>query len=502
MAEKPHLKPGAADIASRDSFANFLTRTGIHADNISGGNTYRLNPVTRNRMMLEWAYRGSWMVGIAVDAIAEDMTREGVDVFAPDNGPELIEKIEHEASRTQVWQGMCDAIKWSRLYGGAIGYLMIDGQDPATPLNLDTIGQGQFRGVMAIDRWCLQPTLSDLIQDLGPQFGLPKYYDVIPGWGSGLPPVRIHHSRAVRLDGVRLPLNQRMTENMWGMSIMERIYDRLTMFDSTTNGSSQLVNKAHLRIMKVKGLRDIISLGGAAMNALTKQVEMIRVFQSNEGITLLDADDEMDVQQYSFSGLSDMIMQSAQQLSGALQIPLVRLFGQSPAGLNSTGDSDWENYHAGIKRQQETDLRAGIEKIYHCLYRSTCGESPSKTFRVDFRPLRQMTDEQAAAITERLVAAILEAFKDQVIDRSTVLRELRRLSQKTGVFSNITDEDVEKAKQDDERAAQAPPNLAQAGIALPGHDPGSGAGPAQPPGPAPEAIEGGAHLPALPAPGR
>jgi hypothetical protein len=38
--------------------------------------------------------------------------------------------------------------------------------------------------------------------------------------------------------------------------------------------------------------------------------------QTNEGITVLDAEDDFDTHQYSFSGLSDVLIQFAQQLVG------------------------------------------------------------------------------------------------------------------------------------------------------------------------------------------
>ncbi len=120
-----------------------------------------------------------------------------------------------------------------------------------------------------------------------------------------------------------------MTENEWGMSVVERIWDRLTAFDSATVGAAQLVYKAHLRTYKVEKLRELIALGGPAFEALLKNIDLIRQFQSNEGMTLMDAKDTFETHQYSFSGLDDILSQFAEQISGAVGIPLVRLFGQS-----------------------------------------------------------------------------------------------------------------------------------------------------------------------------
>jgi hypothetical protein len=83
--------------------------------------------------------------------------------------------------------------------------------------------------------------------------------------------VDVHHSRLIRMDGVKLPYQQKITENEWGMSIVERIFDRLTSYDSTSVGAAQLAYKAHLRTAKIKKLREIIAMGGKAFEALIKK---------------------------------------------------------------------------------------------------------------------------------------------------------------------------------------------------------------------------------------
>ena len=40
---------------------------------------------------------------------------------------------------------------WGRLYGGAIAVMLIDGQDVESPLDMKTIGKGQFKGFYVYD---------------------------------------------------------------------------------------------------------------------------------------------------------------------------------------------------------------------------------------------------------------------------------------------------------------------------------------------------------------
>jgi phage-related protein (TIGR01555 family) len=259
---------------------------------------------------------------------------------------------------------------------------------------------------------------------------------------------RIHYSRVIRLDGVELPYWQKISENLWGQSVVERLFDRLIAFDSTTAGAAQLVYKAHLRTLAVDGLREVIGMGGPALEALIKNVDMIRRFQSNEGVTLIDAKDKFEAHQYSFSGLDNVLLQFGQQLSGATGIPLVRLFGQSPAGLNSTGESDVRNYYDNIKQQQERRLRLPLTRLLEVIVRSELGIEPPEGFQFGFNPLWQLSDTEKADIAQKTTQTVTGAYDDGLISQQTALKELRQSSHITGVWSNITDEMINEA--DDE----------------------------------------------------
>lgn len=429
-----------------DGFSNFMARLGLGSGSQQDGSHYRQNFTSRNRQQLEAAYRTNWIAGMAVDTVAEDMTREGAEITS-DMDPDDKSAIQHGLDRYEVWNRLNDLVSWSRLYGGAIGVLLIDGQNPTSPLNLDTIQPDQFKGLLVLDRWLVQPSLQDLVTDYGPHMGEPRYYDVIAD-SMALSRQRIHYTRVIRLEGVRLPYWQRISENLWGQSVLERLWDRMVAFDSTTAGAAQLVYKAHLRTFKVEGLRQIIANGGGALDGLMKQVEMMRATQSNEGMTLMDKEDEYEAHQYSFSGLSDMILQFGQQLSGALQIPLVRLFGQSPAGLSSTGEADLRTYYDNIKGQQNKDLRRGLHVIFEVLSRSELGKPLDDGFDFSFRSLWQMTDPERATVASTVGTVLNTLESEGNLTHAQVLRELRSISSKTGVFGSISDKDIEEAENE------------------------------------------------------
>lgn len=447
----------AKPVAQRtdDSFANFQARLGWGTDNQTSASQYTLTYQSRNRVWLEAAYRGSWIVRAAVDAIPEDMTRAGIEMSGLD--PADTTRLEREMARLANWDQLCDTGKWAQLYGGCLGVMLIDGQDLATPLRIETVGRDQFKGLLVLDRWMVAPPVGELVTELGPDLGKPKFYEVIAAT-AGLPTGKIHYSRVIRMDGEALPFYQRIAENGWGLSILEPMWDRLIAFDSATVGIGQLVYKAHLRVLQIEKLREILAAGGPAEAALRKQIEFTRYAQTNEGITLLDATDVFNTHQYSFSGLDNVLIQFGHQLCGAIGVPYTRMFGQAPAGLNATGEGDMKQYHEKIKQRQERKLRNPLGRLLAVQARSRLGTALPEDFDFQFRNLQEMSEAEKAEIGAKTTDAVTSAVDANLLTRSGGMKELKASAPNTGMFGTITDEQIAQAEQ--EEAAMPPPGAA------------------------------------------
>lgn len=432
---------------TNDSFTNFQSAVGWGSNNQSSGSSYSLSYQSRNRINLEAAYRGSWIVGAAVDAIPEDMTRCGIEMTGLE--PDEATSIEQEMMALAIWDMLCDTGKWARLYGGAIAVMLIDGQDMSTPLRVDAIGKGAFKGLLVLDRWMVSPPTGNVVTEFGPDMGKPVYYD-ITAKSVGLPSGRIHYSRVLRGDGADLPYFQRVSENGWGLSVLEPLWDRLIAFDSASVGAGQLVYKAHLRVLQVEKLREIIAMGGPALKGLQGQIAFTREAQTNEGMTVLDSTDKFETHQYSFSGLSDVLIQFAQQLSGALGIPLTRLFGQSPAGLNATGEGEMKQYHEKVKQQQERRLRNPLHRLLSVMSMSKLGKPLPESFGFTFNNLQEMSESEKADIATKKTTAVADALDAGLIDKATGMKELKASAGVTGLFGNIDDEAIEQAAQQEQ----------------------------------------------------
>lgn len=434
-----------------DGYINPLTRTGRHQRNLSSGSGYNYNTVTRDRAILDSIYRGSWVIGNAVDCVADDMTRAGIDILGLDDPNELA-AIQSQISNLNIWASIGETIKWARLYGGSIGILMIDGQNPETPLNIETVGKDQFKGIFPLDRWVVNPNLIQTVHKFGGNYGYPEWYDILPSFeqisgGWVYAGRKVHYTRVIRMDGIKLPPYSRQTENGWGMSVVERAFDILTAFDSATLGAAQLVYQARLRTLKLNNLSEVIGSGNKkAVEGLYKRLEYIRSMQSNEGLTCLDAKDEFEVSTYAFTGLDSILMQFSAQLSGAFQIPLTRLMGQSPSGF-ATGESEIRQYQEGIAQRQE-GYRGAVHNILKLLYQSTFGKAAPETLDFRFNSLWGLNEKEKAELASTRTNMVISAFECGLITRETALSELKAKSDEDGAWDTISPDLIEESKND------------------------------------------------------
>src|ERR1700688_256158 len=160
---------------------------------------------------------------------------------------------------------------------------------------------------MILDRWMVDPDLNNLVAEMGPHLGLPTYYRVTAD-APAFRGQKIHYTRCIRLIGVELPFWQSVMDNLWGLSVFERLYDRMIAFDSATMGAAQLVYKSYLRTYKIAGLAEAATAAGDALAGIAQRVELMRKFQGIEGITLLDGEDEFTTHESSsFSGIADVL---------------------------------------------------------------------------------------------------------------------------------------------------------------------------------------------------
>ncbi|HWQ41309.1 MAG TPA: anti-CBASS Acb1 family protein, partial [Desulfosporosinus sp.] len=165
---------------------------------------------------------------------------------------------------------------------------------------------------------------------------------------------------------------------------------------------------------------------------------------NNFSMYVLDKEDDFDTKQYSFGGLSNVYENIMMDVAGAAEMPVTKLFGRSPAGMNATGESDLQNYYDTIEEKQEAYLRPVIDKLLPILCLSEFGLIP-QDLDYKFNPVKRSTETEKAEIASKTTTTVVAAFNSGLVSQKISLTELRQMSDITGLWSNITDDDILKA---------------------------------------------------------
>ena len=119
---------------------------------------------------------------------------------------------------------------------------------------------------------------------------------------------------------------------------------------------------------------------------------------------------------------------------------MTKLFGRSPGGLNATGESDLRNYYDYVDTLRENALRPILDKILPVLCMSVWGTVPD--LDIIFPPLWMPTPKELAEIAEKKAIAIRDTFEAGLLAADTAQKELKKLSDETGLFGSISDEEI------------------------------------------------------------
>ena len=424
-------------LASMDGYSNAAAFLGADSPLISSG-TFVPSGLTSDPRLLTTAYREFWLATRIIDTPAEDMTRAWYTLTGkiPEEDLDDLKRLE---ARHSVKQELTNAIRWARLYGGSLALMVIRGDADRLdqPLNLDLLPPDCFQGLLVLDRAMgISPSM-ELETDLDdPDYGLPMFYTVEMGVGE-CTSMKIHHSRVLRFVGRELPPMEMLSENYWGASELEHVWDELQKRSATSANIAQLVFQANITTLKMGDFGDTVAMSTKeAQTAVRTLISEENRFRTSFGLQLLSKEDSLENHSYSFTGLSEVYEAFVMDVAGAAEIPATKLFGRSPQGFQSTGESDLRNYYEMVAGLQERHLRPALDRLLPVMAISCWGFLPDDLSFV-FNPLATETPQERAQLLKDLSDPIIRQFECGMITRESAVAELKALGEPYGAFSKI-----------------------------------------------------------------
>lgn len=445
-----------------DTLQNFISGLGTAKDK-SYHNTYGL--FVLDQAQLEAAYRGDWVARKIINAPAQDATREWRAWKANEH---QIELIEEEERRLGLQGKIHRALIRGRLYGGGALIMSFKGHNSAEPLDIETVNKGDLQYVHVVSRYALG--CGALMRDpISPYFNEPEYYELKTTSMLDMQ-VRIHPSRIIRFIGGELPdPDAAGADHGWGDSVLQSVDDAVKNVGLCEGGIAALIQESKIDIIRIPNL--MANIGTTEYkDRLTERFTLSNQAKSLINTLLMDKEEEWDRINVNFAGMPEVLKIYLLIASGAADIPATRLLGQSPAGLNSTGESDTRNYYDRISSDQNNELRPLLTRLDEALIRSSLGNRPREIY-YDWRPLWQMTADEQSQIAHRKAQVFQIDVNSGVMDLEVMRQARQNQLVEDGTYPGIdqiiqnvdpAEIDMEEVKEEEKAEKEAALKIATA----------------------------------------
>ena len=390
-----------------DGWNNILTWRGQNGKDRTTGNVF-VDNIALTDQHLSAMYRANGISKRIVDLIPNEMTREWIQVEGDDDNY-IIPKLEELDAKKKIRS----ALKWARLYGGAVIVMGID-DSQTEEKRLNEFNVRDVVSLHVFEKQTVQWLESDLYKDLSnPKYGQPEFYTIQP---TGMNSFKVHETRVIRLIGEEMPDSIQSLNRGWGDSVLNACFNEMKNLGASYSATANILEDFIQTVLKIQGLSDQVAAGNDAY--VKARLNIIDLSRSVTNTIILDSLEEYDKSASSVSGLDTLIEKFCLALASVTGIPYAILMGQSPAGMQATGDADIRMFYDMVRSQQDDNLKPMLERLIKLLFLSK--KSPYKAepeaWKICFNPLWQLSEVEEANYRKTIAETDVMYINTGVLD--------------------------------------------------------------------------------------
>ena len=331
----------------------------------------------------------NWLVQLGCSSAAKDAMRNGYKLVKED-GEELKRKEQREIAKLDkqhhLSQNIIEAETFNNVFG--IRHVLFkhkdDNFDYSEPFNADAFKGDKYAGISQVDPYWVTPELdnNDISDPTSINYYEPTFW-VIGG-------KRYHKSHFVILRGQPVADYLKPTYRYGGLSMAQKVYERVYAGERTANEIPQLVMTKRMNVRKT-------DLAKAQANK-AKFIETLNAaseFRDNYGTQVIGMGEESSQLETSLADLDDSMWANYHLVASIFQRPVSKLFGTGHGGLG-TGDTDDDYDIAMLETLQSGNLEDIALAHYERLMMSEFGKEMD--LDIVWEPLKVMSDKEKAEV--------------------------------------------------------------------------------------------------------
>jgi uncharacterized protein len=380
--QAPSLPPGVlpkdADTLAMDTVCTGeVKRSGITYD--SGGST---GPAW------DWLTGGSFGAGLffpgypylselaqiseyraPAETISTEMTRKWFELQSKDGGDksDTIAQIMAKCDELKVREKFRRAALLDGLFGLSHIYLNINDandKDRQLPLDLsmdgmaESIPKGSLKSIQCIEPYWVTPYSWNADRPEREDFYKPTSWYIMGR--------KTHSTRMLSFVGREVPDLLKPAYNFGGISLTQLEIPYVQSWLRTRNSVGTLISNFSVPVLHTNlnaTLED-----GEEGTGLLPRLQEFTLTRNNQAVAAIQKDEELlEFAEASLASLDKLQAQSQEHMSAPNHIPLVKLFGVTPTGLNATGEGEIQVWYDWVNAYQINLFQPHLEILLRAI---------------------------------------------------------------------------------------------------------------------------------------
>lgn len=273
------------------------------------------------------------------ETIATEMSRKWFEIQSKSGGDkaEKISEIVAEFERLKVRENFYRAALLDCEFGRAQIYLNIsDADDAARQLPLEISPEGIPKGSLKSIQ-CFEPYWSTPYSWNAQYPERPDFYKPTSWYVMGR---KTHSDRLLTFIGREVPDLLKPAYNFSGISMIQLGEMSVNMWLRTRKSVNDLINNFSMLVLHTD-LNTTLEDGGSEGGGLLTRLQVLTAIRSNQGVNAIQKDEELlEFAEATLASLDKLQAQSQEHMAAVWGIPLVKLTGITPAGLNANSEGE------------------------------------------------------------------------------------------------------------------------------------------------------------------
>lgn len=379
-----------------------------------------------------------WLVDKACSMPARDAVRHGFDMSVSgvdeDVSADIVKRLAKTNRRMGLNRHLQEFVRKGRIFGIRVALYEVESDDPSYyeyPFNIDGVAPGSYKGMTQVDPYWCMPVLDEeaAANPASRHFYVPTW------WMIGGKRYHRSHLRIFRTSDV--PDILRPAYGYGGISIPQRIYERVYAAERTANEAPQLAMSKRTLIWNTD-LAELLT----NQDKFAEHMSAFIRYRDNFGVKINDTADTMTQLETSLTDLDAVIMTQYQIVAAAAGVPGTKLLETTPKGFNATGEFEEKSYRYELETIQENDLDPFLERHLELVVRSEIepdlGLAPGTiTVTAGWNPVDSPSAEEYANINKTNAETDQILVNTGAIDGMDVRARLR--NDKNGGYTDLAE---------------------------------------------------------------